>query len=202
MTESRVRNDLFDASIGFDRGRGFLVFALWHVCRWAFFVSCFPWPSRIKVRLLRLFGASVGKGVYIKPRVSIHLPWKLSIGDYAWIGEEVTIVNFAPIQIGAHCCISQRAFLCSGNHDFRDPKMLYRNAPIKIGDGAWIGACAFIAPGVDVGVDCVVTACTVVLKSTPDGMVISGNPGVVIKPRWADHSSLQIASQRSMTTGQ
>lgn len=184
--QSRVRNDQFDARAGFDRGRSVYWFALWHLVRWAFFVSCFPWPSRLKVALLKLFGARIGRGVYIKPRVSIHIPWKLEIGDYSWIGEEVTMVNFEPITIGEHCCVSQRAFLCSGNHDFRDPRMLYRNAPIRIASGAWIGAGAFVAPGVDVGVDCVITAYSVVLHSTPANSIVRGNPAAVCGQRWRD----------------
>jgi putative colanic acid biosynthesis acetyltransferase WcaF len=136
--------------------------------------------------MLRWFGAKVGQGVYIKPRVNIHLPWKLAIGDHTWIGEEVFILNFEPVTIGEHCCISQRAFLCTGNHDYRDPAMSYRNAPITIGPGAWVGAQVFVAPGVTVGSEAVVTAGSVVVTDLPAAMVCSGNPCAPRKPRWKD----------------
>jgi putative colanic acid biosynthesis acetyltransferase WcaF len=126
----------------------------------------------------------VGRGVVIKPRVNIHLPWKLVVGDFAWIGEEVFILNFEQVTIGTHCCISQRAFLCTGNHDFRQPDMPYRNRPITIEDGAWVGAQAFVAPGVTIGSDTVVTAGSVVTKSQPPQMVCGGNPCFPTKPRW------------------
>jgi putative colanic acid biosynthesis acetyltransferase WcaF len=42
--------------------------------------------SSLKVRILRSFGAQVGVGVRIKPGVRIKFPWRLVVGDYAWIG--------------------------------------------------------------------------------------------------------------------
>jgi putative colanic acid biosynthesis acetyltransferase WcaF len=182
--KSRVRNDQFDATRGLDRGRSSIVEAVWYLVKWVFFLSAFPWPSPLRCRLLRVFGATVGAGVYIKPRVNVHFPWKLTIGDHAWIGEEAFFLNFEPVAIGPHACISQRTFLCTGNHDYRDPTMPYRNRPIEIGAGAWIGAQCFVGPGVHVGVDAVATAGSVVVKNLPAGMVCSGNPCVAVNPRW------------------
>jgi putative colanic acid biosynthesis acetyltransferase WcaF len=181
---SRVRNDLFDAHCGFERGRSKWVFALWQLVKWAFFLTPLPWPSSLKSTILRSFGAQVGRRVYWKPRVNIHLPWKLSVGDFTWVGEEVNIVNFAPVTIGAHCCLSQRAFLCSGNHDYRSPDMRYRHAPITIKEGVWIGAAAFIGPGVTIGTDAVVSACSVANRNIEAGWVCSGNPCKAVRKRW------------------
>jgi putative colanic acid biosynthesis acetyltransferase WcaF len=180
----RVRNDLFDPSKGFDRGRSRWVEATWYLCKIVFFLSAFPWPSWLKVQLLRGFGARVGEGVVLKPRVNIHLPWRLEIGDHAWIGEEAFILNFADVKIGAHCCISQRAFLCTGNHDFREPDMPYRNRPISVEDGAWVGAQCFVGPGVTVGMEAVLTAGSVVTKDVPPAMICGGVPSVPLRPRW------------------
>jgi putative colanic acid biosynthesis acetyltransferase WcaF len=140
----------------------------------------------VKCVILRWFGARVGRGVVIKPRVNIHFPWKLTIGDFTWIGEEVFILNFEPIEIGAHCCISQRAFLCAGNHDFRVPEMSFRNEPITVEDGAWVGAQSFVAPGVHIGTEAVITAGSVVTKSQPPRMVCGGNPCAPLKNRWQE----------------
>jgi putative colanic acid biosynthesis acetyltransferase WcaF len=181
---TKVRNDLFDARKGLDRGRTKPVEAAWYLLKCLFFLSPLPWPSGFKCSLLRLFGATIGRQVYIKPRVNIHFPWKLSVGDFTWIGEEVFLLNFEPIAIGAHCCISQRAFLCTGNHDYRQVDMPYLNRSIYIGDGAWIGAQVFVAPGSAVGSETVVTAGSVVFGDLVAGMVCSGNPCRPIKPRW------------------
>ena len=181
---TRVRNDLFDAGKGFDRGRPKPVEAVWYLLKCACFLSPLPFPSRLKCALLRAFGARVGRGVVLKPRINIHFPWKLSIGDHVWIGEEVFILNLEPVTIGAHCCISQRAFICTGNHDYRRPDMAYRSQPIVIEDGAWVGAQVFVSPGVTIGTDAVVAAGSVVTRSLPAEMVCSGNPCVPVKPRW------------------
>ena len=181
---TRVRLDLFDTSRNLDRGRAACFEAVWYLVKIVFFLSALPWPSSLKRALLRFFGATVGPGVVIKPRVNVHFPWRLEVGSHSWIGEEVFILNFDPVRIGNHACISQRAFLCTGNHDFRDEKFSFRSAPITVSDGAWVGASAFVGPGVEIGSEAVVTAGSVVLKSLPAGMVCGGNPAVERGPRW------------------
>ena len=94
------------------------------------------------------------------------------------------LLNFEPITIGEQCCISQRAFLCTGNHDYRKPEMPYRNAPITVEDGAWVGAQVFVAPGVTIGQDAVATAGSIVVNDRPDGMICSGNPCRPLMQRW------------------
>lgn len=180
----KTRLDLFDPRKGLDRGRSKAVELVWYLLKCAFFLSALPWPSGWRVALLRGFGAKVGEGVVIKPRVNVHFPWKLVVGDHAWIGEEAFILNFEPVTIGSHACISQRAFLCTGNHDFRDPAFSYRNAPITIGAGAWVGAGVFVGPGVTVGEETVVAAGAVVTRSLPANVLCSGNPARERGPRW------------------
>jgi putative colanic acid biosynthesis acetyltransferase WcaF len=147
-------------------------------------LTAFPFPSGLKCKLLRLFGAKVGKNVLIKPRVNIHFPWKLEIGSDVWIGEEVFILNFEKVKIGSNVCISQRAFLCGGNHDYKTPLMPYRNGTITLEDGSWVGAQCFVAPNVTIGVDCVVSACSVVTGDLPENSICTGNPAKAVKERW------------------
>jgi len=182
---TRIRNDLFDPRQGSDRGRSLLVETLWYVSKCLLFLTPWPVPSAIKRSVLRWFGANVGRGVVIKPRVNVHFPWKLSIGDFAWIGEEVFILNFEPVIIGAHCCISQRVFLCTGNHDYRQVNIPYRNQPITVADGAWVGAQSFVAPGVTIGLETVIAAGSVVTRNQPEQTVCGGNPCVPIRNRWS-----------------
>ncbi|UPK71955.1 WcaF family extracellular polysaccharide biosynthesis acetyltransferase [Chitinophaga filiformis] len=181
---SQVRLKEFNASEGLDRGAGKLKETCWYLVKMLFFLTAFPVPSGVKVRLLRLFGAKVGSGVVIKPRVNIHFPWKLEIGNDVWLGEEAYLLNFEPLVIGNNVCISQRAFLCGGNHNFRHPAMPYRNAPITLMDGCWVGACVFIGPGVTVGTDTVITAGSVVTASVAQNGIFKGNPLAFVSERW------------------
>ena len=181
---TRIRLDQFNHSLGLDRGRSKWIEALWYLVKCAFFLSPLPWPSKFKCVVLRMFGAKVGAGVNIKPRVNIHFPWKLELGDWCWVGEEVFILNFEPVFIGAHACVSQRVFLCGGNHNFRDPQFSFRNGPISVGDGAWIGAQVFVAPHVVIGNEAVIMAGSVVTKSQPAEMICGGNPCQFLKKRW------------------
>jgi len=186
---TRVRNDLFDAARGLDRGRSKPVEAVWYLIKCAVFLTPLPVPSAVKRSILRIFGARIGRGIVIKPRVNIHFPWKLSIGDHSWLGEEVFILNLEPVIIGAHCCISQRAFLCTGNHDYRQPDMSYRNQPITIEDGAWVGAQVLVCPGIRIGAEAVIIAGSIARTDLPAAMICGGTPASPIKRRWPEASN-------------
>lgn len=188
---SRVRLVDFDSSLGLSRGASKVKEISWYLVKLIFFLSALPYPSSLKVSILRAFGAKVGEGVVIKPRVNIHFPWKLEIGNYVWIGEEVFILNFEKISIGNNVCISQKAFLCGGNHDYRQPSMPYRNGPITLHDGCWIGACSFIGPGVTVGVDTVVTVGSVVTSDVGSNLICRKSPPEFSKERWKSREMVE-----------
>lgn len=152
---------------GYDKGRGKLVQALWFAVMNTVFMAWFT-PARLRVALLRAFGARIGEGVLIRHRVRVLWPWKLEIGDHAWIGEGAWLLNLEPITIGAHACVSQEALLCTGSHDHRRADFRYRNAPIVLGEGAWVAARATVLAGVTVGSQSVVAAGTVVHRDLPD----------------------------------
>ncbi|WP_281224930.1 WcaF family extracellular polysaccharide biosynthesis acetyltransferase [Flavobacterium aquiphilum] len=180
----KVRLDLFNSKIGLNRGASTAKEISWYLVKTLFFLSPIPYPSFFKVILLNFFGAKTGKGIVIKPRINIHFPWKLVIGDHVWIGEEVSLLNFELLTIGSHVCISQRVFICGGNHDYKDPAMAYRNGPITLEDGSWVGACVFVGPNVVIGSNTVVSAGSIVTQSLPENGIYKGNPAVFIKSRW------------------
>jgi len=183
---THMRLDTFDPAKGLNRGRGRATELAWYVLKCCFFLSPLPWPGRFKVWLLRCFGAQVGEGAVIKPRVNIHLPWKLVMGDHVWLGEEVFILNFEPVRIGSHVCISQRAFLCTGNHDYRKSDFPYRNAPITIQDGAWVGAQVFLAPGTTIEREAVLAAGAVAGGTVKAAQIHAGNPARPVRERWPE----------------
>jgi putative colanic acid biosynthesis acetyltransferase WcaF len=133
--------------------------------------------------LLRAFGARIGKGVLIRPSVSVTYPWKLSIGDWSWVGDHATLYTLGEIAIGDNAVVSQRSYLCAGTHDYMRPTFDLRAVPIRIESQAWLATNVFVGPGVTVGNGAVVGACSVVLNDLPAGMVCAGNPARPLHPR-------------------
>ena len=176
--------DLSKFSTGeFDRGAGAFKEALWLIVSRVLFQWCPFCLSPFKRSVLRLFGAHVGKGVVIKPEVKITFPWKLTLGEEVWLGEESWLLNLAPIIIASNACISQRAVLCTGNHNYTSPAFDLITAPIQVGQGAWIGANAFVSPGVSVGGHAVLTAGSAATKDLEPYGVYQGNPAVLVRQR-------------------
>lgn len=164
-------------------GRSRLVEALW------FFVGlpllrCAVLPfSSAKRALLKMFGSEIGLSVVIKPGVRVKHPWLLRVGDYAWLGEDCWIDNLAMVTIGSHVCISQGAYLCTGNHDWSDPAFALRIQPIRVQDGAWIGARAVVGPGSVVGEGAVLGLGSVTTGAVPSYEVHAGNPSAFVCKR-------------------
>ncbi|MCX6889991.1 MAG: putative colanic acid biosynthesis acetyltransferase [Verrucomicrobia bacterium] len=176
--------DLSRFSTGqFDRGAGPLKEGVWLLVSRLLFQLCPVSLSAIKCAVLRCFGASVGHAVVIKPGVKITFPWKLTIGNHVWLGEECWLLNLAPITIGDNVCISQRAFLCTGNHDYKSPTFDLITKTIRVEQGAWVGAGGFVGPGISVGSHAVLTAGSVATKDLKAYWIYQGNPAVPVKER-------------------
>ena len=179
-----MKVDLSQFSTGsFERGAGPLKETLWLITSLFLFRLCPLKLSGLKCAVLRWFGATIGQGVVIKPEVKISFPWKLTLGDYVWLGEECWLLNLAPINIESHVCISQGAFLCTGNHDYRSSTFDLFTQPIVVEQGAWIAAGAFVGPGVTVGLHAVLTAGSVATHDLAADGIHQGNPAVRVRPR-------------------
>src|SRR6185437_4485627 len=101
------------------RGRSGLTVQLWWLVQAVLF---HPSPQILygwRRFLLRLFGAKIGKQVIIRPSATITYPWKVSIGDYSWIGDNVELYSLGNITIGANAVVSQRSYLCAGTHNYQ-----------------------------------------------------------------------------------
>lgn len=177
-----VQLNKFDGS-DFYKGAGGGKIVLWY-----FINALFVRPSWIpfmgfKIFLLRLFGAKIGKRICIKPGVLIKSPWNLTIGDDCWIGENVWIDNLDKVYIGSNVCISQGALLLTGNHDYTISSMPYRNSPITVEDGAWIGGKTVVCAGVKVHKNAVLTVGSIVTKDMDEDGIYQGNPATKIRQR-------------------
>jgi putative colanic acid biosynthesis acetyltransferase WcaF len=164
-------------------GRPFLVRALWLLVESVTLLNPVVTSYRFKAWILRIFGAEIGSNLVIKPNVHVKFPWHLSIGDNVWLGERSWIDNFVPVKLGSNVCVSQGAYLCTGNHDYKDPGMGLVVRPIEVRDGAWIGAFVRVAPGTIVGEDAVITLGSVLTADAQRLGVYAGNPAELVRQR-------------------
>ena len=155
----------------------------WAICKQLLFhwspFRAFGWRRFV----LRCFGAKVTPTSIIYRTVSIYHPWLLEVGEHTTIAKGVDLYNIGSITIGSHTIISQRVVLCAGSHDLSRADLPLLRPPIHVGSGVWIATEAFIGPGVTIGDNSVVGARAAVFRDVPPGMVVSGNPAVIVQQR-------------------
>jgi putative colanic acid biosynthesis acetyltransferase WcaF len=183
---SKYNNDAFS------RGAPVCKEFSWRLIQWLFFRADFVKAYGLKCSVLRFLGAKVGRNVAWKPSAKLTFPWKLSVGDNSWVGEEAWLLNLDEIRIGSEVCISQRVFLCTGSHEWKKVSFDLITKPIVIEDGVWICANVFVGPGVTIGKNSVVTAGSVVMQDLPANMICSGNPCLPVKARKFNHETPDI----------
>jgi len=176
MRLDRFRND------DFDRGRSAVTEALWLLCE-ALLVSSWVPGSRHRVWLLRLFGAQIGHGVVVKPRVQVKFPWRLRVGDHSWIGEGVWVDNLAAVTVGRHCCISQGVYLCTGTHDWSKETFNLDARPIVLEDSVWLCAKSSVGPGVTIREGAVLTMGSLATQELSGWNVFQGVPARLLRAR-------------------
>ncbi|WP_341279081.1 putative colanic acid biosynthesis acetyltransferase [Paenibacillus sp. FSL H8-0537] len=179
-----IRLDQYEQA-GYSRGRSGAYVLLWWLIQGTLFRfslhNMYAWRSF----LLRLFGANIGKDVLIRSTAKFTYPWKVSIGDFSWIGDHVQFYSLDEIVVGSHCVISQNAYLCTGSHKINDPAFSLEVRPIVIKDGAWVASDVFVYPGVTLHEMAVAAARSTVLKSIPANEIHAGYPAQYLRERFA-----------------
>jgi len=171
------------AVTGYSPGGSALGRLLWYYVNALFFNSAlFPFYG-LKRAVLRAFGARIGRGVVIKPWVNIKYPWRLTVGDFSWIGEGVWIDNLADVRIGANACLSQDAYLLTGNHDYKSPRFTLITGAIDLDDGTWVGARAVVCPGRKMARNAILTAGSVLTADAEPNGIYAGNPAAFVRRR-------------------
>ncbi|RYG15618.1 MAG: colanic acid biosynthesis acetyltransferase WcaF [Chitinophagaceae bacterium] len=180
MLKTQLKKD-FDKK-DYEIGASSLKLLLWYYTSVMFIRSGIIPFSSIIVFILKLFGAKIGKDVRIKPGIYIHYPWKLTIGEHAWLAE-CRIENLAEVMIGANACVSQQAMLLTGNHNYKSVGFDLITTPIILEEGAWVGASATVCPGVTVKSHAVLTVGSIATKDLEAYSIYQGNPAVKVKDR-------------------
>ena len=166
-----------------DRGRSSLVVILWWLLQSVLFPLSLHNFNSFRVWLLRLFGANIGRGVVIRPSARFTYPWKIAIGDYSWIGDDVVLYSVDSIEIGCHCVVSQKSYLCTGSHNPSDRAFGLVTSPIKVGNGVWIASDCFISLGVAIGANSIIGARSSVFRNIPSQKIAWGTPCTVRQAR-------------------
>lgn len=136
--------------------------------------------------VLRAFGATIGPNVHVYSSTRVYMPWNLTVGAWAAIGEDVLVYNLGPVTIGERATVSHQAHLCAGTHDYRKADLPLLKPPVTIGAQAWICADAFVGPGVTVGEGAIVGARAVAVRDVDPWTIVSGNPAQPVKERRLD----------------
>jgi putative colanic acid biosynthesis acetyltransferase WcaF len=156
---------------------------LWNFVDATLFRFSLPRAFRWRRFLLRRFGAKLGHHTFIRRKTRIFNPWLLEMEEWSNLAGGVIVYNLGPVHIGRHTVCSQDVYICAGTHDYTRSDLPLQKPTIRIGQGVWIAAQAFIGPGVTIGDNSVVGARAAVFKDVPPGVVVGGNPAKVIKPR-------------------
>lgn len=173
-----VDNSLYRTTINV--GAGKVKQVLWYFINIFFIKNSLIVFSGFKIFLLRLFGASIGKGVVIKPGVNIKYPWKLSIGNNSWVGESVWIDNLSDVFIGKNVTLSQGALLLTGTHDHTKVSFDFSSLPIILEDGVWIGAKAIVFGGVTCYTHSILGLNSVAENNLKAYIIYKGNPAIPV----------------------
>jgi putative colanic acid biosynthesis acetyltransferase WcaF len=156
---------------------------LWEFC-WVVFCAWTPKPlNEWRLFWLRVFDAKIDGKPFVHQRARIAIPWNLILHDRACLGDGANAYTLAEIEIGARATVAQEAYLSTGSHDFTQSGLPLITAKITIGEDAFIGARAFVFPGVTIGARSVVGACSVVTHDVPEGVIAAGNPCKVLRTR-------------------
>jgi putative colanic acid biosynthesis acetyltransferase WcaF len=182
--ERVVRVDLssFDNS-WYDPGRNAIVRSLWFFLGSPLVRTHLNPSSGLKAFVLRLFGARIGRNAVLHPGIRVKYPWRLSLGNHCWIGENVWLDNVGRITLSDHVCISQGAYLCTGNHDWSAPDFRLLVKEITLLEGSWVGAHSLIGPGVTLHDGAVASFGSVVVHDIPAFEIHSGNPASFVRHR-------------------
>lgn len=138
-------------------------------------------PIKIEQRnkiIKRLFGKT-GKNFIIESPFRCDYGYNISIGENFYANYNCTIIDCAKVTIGDNAFIGPNVSLFTAGHpvhpDVRNTQLEYA-IPIFIGNNVWLGGGAIVNPGVTIGDNTVIGSGSVVTKDIPANVIAAGNP--------------------------
>ena len=144
--------------------------------------------SRVRPAVLRAAGFRIGRGTVMWGTPMFtgagNIYPRLRVGESCWLNIGILFNLGAEIAIGDGVSIGHQVVVLTETHDMGGAARRagsLKALPVRIGDGAWIGARALILPGVEVGAGAVVAAGAVVTKDIPPNVMAAGVPAKVAR---------------------
>jgi len=156
---------------------------LWTVCAALLWKWTPRWMNGWRTELLRVFGARVGKGVYVDRSVRIEMPWNLQLGEGVHVSEHAILYCLGTVTIGSRSFLGPYVHICAGTHDYTDPRFTLIRAAIRVGTDCVLMTAAFVGPEVNIADRCIILPRAGVFSSTDPALVYRGNPARAMGPR-------------------
>lgn len=181
-----TRIHTYDQKSAYESGRPLSQRLLQIIWEYVWSIACIWTPKAFnpwRLFLLRLFGAKLYGTPFVHSRARILVPWNLTMHDRSALGDRANAYTLGEIELKARSTIAQEAYLSTGTHKFDDLSIPLQTAKIIIEQDVFVGARAFIMPGIVVGEGSVVGACAVVTREVPPWTIVAGNPAKQIGKR-------------------
>lgn len=105
---------------------------------------------------------------------------RVRIGDRVFINVGTVLLSVKEIVVGDDVALANEVYVMDSNSHGVEGRP-HVEAPVRIGDGTWVGARAMVLPGVTIGKRVLVAAGSVVTRDVPDDVLVAGNPARVVR---------------------
>ncbi|RWT77207.1 sugar O-acetyltransferase [Aeromonas caviae] len=132
-----------------------------------------------QLALLQQIVGELAQGAFICPPLYCTYGRHIHLGKGSYINMGATLLDNAPIRIGAEVMIGPNVQIYTAAHALDADERIQgveTALPVTIEDRVWIGGGAILLPGVTIGREAVVGAGSVVTRDVPAGARVAGNP--------------------------